>query len=148
MPDGTLVWDGLLVDVTERRAAEAALAASEARFRGTFEQAAVGIAHVAPDGRWLMVNDRLCAIVGYGREELLGLTFQDVTHPEDLEADLAQVRALLRRQRFSQACVLSTAQRRARLRAWRRRSRTSSPRPRMCATYPRLAASRREPASS
>lgn len=68
---------------------------SERRFRATFEQAAVGIAHVGPDGSWLRVNDRLCEIVGYPREELLGLTFQDITHPEDLEKDLDQVKSLL-----------------------------------------------------
>ena len=63
--------------------------------RATFEQAAVGIAHVGLDGRWLRVNDRLCAIVGYSREELLRITFQDVTHPDDLEADLEFVRQVL-----------------------------------------------------
>jgi PAS domain S-box-containing protein len=68
---------------------------SEKRFRGTFEQAAVGIAHVGPDGTWLRVNQRLCDIVGYGREELLLMTFQDITHPDDLDADLAQVRQVL-----------------------------------------------------
>jgi len=62
--------------------------ASEARFRGTFENAAVGIAHVGFDGSWLRVNDRLCDIVGYERDELLGRTFQDITHPDDLQADL------------------------------------------------------------
>ncbi|CRI63704.1 putative PAS/PAC sensor hybrid histidine kinase [Thiocapsa sp. KS1] len=69
--------------------------ASEARFHGTFEQAAVGIAMVAPDGRWLRVNERLCHILGYGAEELLGLTFQDITHPDDLEMDLDSVRRVL-----------------------------------------------------
>lgn len=54
----------------------------------TFELAPVGIAHVAPDGRWLRVNGRLCTILGYGGEELLDLRFQDLTHPEDLAADL------------------------------------------------------------
>ena len=44
----------------------------------------MGIAHVGVDGRWLRVNDRLCAIVGYPREELLRRTFQDITHPDDL----------------------------------------------------------------
>ena len=65
-----------------------ALAESERRFRGTFEQAAVGMAHVGLDGRWLAVNGRLCEIVGYPRGELLARTFQDITHPDDLDADL------------------------------------------------------------
>ena len=72
-----------------------ALRESEARFRTLFEQAAVGVAQVAPDGRWLDVNQRLCEIVGYSREELLALTFQDITHPEDLDTNLDCVRQML-----------------------------------------------------
>jgi PAS domain S-box-containing protein len=82
-------------DVIERAEAEAALGESEERYRATFEQAASGIAHAALDGRWLAVNDRLCAITGYTRDELLRLSFQDITHPDDLEPDLARLRALL-----------------------------------------------------
>jgi PAS domain S-box-containing protein len=82
-------------DVTARKAAEEAMRESEERYRATFEQAAVGIARVALDGRWLEVNERLCEITGYAREELLKRTFQDVTHLEDLGADLAQVGRLL-----------------------------------------------------
>jgi PAS domain S-box-containing protein len=79
----------------EDRRAAAALAESEARLRSTFEQAAVGIAHVGIDGSWLSVNQRLCAMFGYSEAELRGLTFQDVTHPEDLTEDLANVERLL-----------------------------------------------------
>jgi PAS domain S-box-containing protein len=82
-------------DITERKQAEEELRESEERFRRTFEQAAVGIAHVATDGHWLRVNRRLCDIVGYEKEELLGLTFQDLTHPDDLETDLEGARRLL-----------------------------------------------------
>src|SRR5467141_4715884 len=64
---------------------------SEARFRATFDHAAVGIAHVAPDGRWLRVNGTLCRILGYRVDELLTKSFQDVTYPDDLAADLAKV---------------------------------------------------------
>ena len=73
----------------------AALRETEARFRATFEQAAVGLAHVGLDGRWLLVNTRLCEKLGYTREELLAKTFQDITHPEDLDTDLACVRQML-----------------------------------------------------
>jgi PAS domain S-box-containing protein len=79
----------------ELRSNEGRLLESEGRFRATFEQAAVGMAHVGVDGGWLRVNDRLCDIVGYPREELLGLRFQDITHPEDLETDLGYLRRLL-----------------------------------------------------
>ena len=84
----------------EQRTAElqleiAAHSESETRFRATFEQAAVGMAHVAPDGRWLRVNQKLCDIVGYTQEELVAGRFQDITHPADLDRDLAFVRQLL-----------------------------------------------------
>jgi PAS domain S-box-containing protein/putative nucleotidyltransferase with HDIG domain len=82
-------------DITERKRAEESLRESEEQFRATFDQAAVGIAHVAPDGHWFQVNQKLCDIVGYSREELFGKTFQDITHPDDLDADLAYVRQVL-----------------------------------------------------
>ena len=85
----------LFNDVTEQKEAERAVRASEARFRGTFENAAVGIAHVGLDGAWLDVNERLCEIVGYSHDELLGLTFRDITHPDDLGADQEQFERLL-----------------------------------------------------
>ena len=68
---------------------------AEARFQATFEQAAVGMAHVAPDGGWLRVNQRLCEIVGYRHAELMAMTFQDITHPDDLNTDLAYVQKML-----------------------------------------------------
>lgn len=68
---------------------------AEALFRATFEQAAVGIAHVGLDGSWLRVNDKLCAIVGYTQSELAQLTFQDITDPEDLDADLHLLQQVL-----------------------------------------------------
>lgn len=71
------------------------LSAAEALFKATFEQAAVGIAHVSPLGSWLRVNQRLCEIVGYSRDELMLMTFQDVTHPDDLDADLQYVQKML-----------------------------------------------------
>ncbi|TAK14473.1 MAG: PAS domain S-box protein [Anaerolineae bacterium] len=82
-------------DVTVRIKAEAALRESEKRFNSAFEDAAIGMALVALDGRWLEVNRALCAIVGYAREDLLAMTFQDITHPEDLGADLAFVRQMV-----------------------------------------------------
>jgi PAS domain S-box-containing protein len=86
----------MFTDITERKKAEEALRESEMRFRGAFENAAVGIAHVAPDGRWLRANQRLCQITGYSLEELLELTFSDITHPDDVQADWEMARALLR----------------------------------------------------
>ena len=60
-----------------------------------FDHAPIGMALVAPDGRWLMVNRAICEIVGYSEPELLTKTFQDITHPEDLEADLHYVDRML-----------------------------------------------------
>lgn len=71
------------------------------KFVSTFEQAAVGIAHVAPDGSWLRVNKKLSDIIGYSHEELLALTFQDITHPDDLDLDLQYVHEMLSRERTS-----------------------------------------------
>jgi PAS domain S-box-containing protein len=68
-----------------------------------FENAAVGVALVGLDGRWLEVNQRLCDIVGYSRDELLAGTFQDITHPDDLAADLDGVRSLTSGERESYA---------------------------------------------
>jgi PAS domain S-box-containing protein len=84
-----------LRDDTARLAAEERLRTSEARYRSLFEQAAAGIARVGLDGRFLEVNDRLCAIAGYAREELLARGFQAITHPDDLAADLANAEALI-----------------------------------------------------
>ncbi|ACY19059.1 PAS domain S-box protein [Haliangium ochraceum] len=80
---------GAFHDVTEHQRAIVQTQISEERFRGTFDNAAVGIAHVGFDGRWLRFNDRLCTLTGYPRDELRELTFQDITHPEDLDSDLA-----------------------------------------------------------
>jgi PAS domain S-box-containing protein len=82
-------------DVTERRRVEGALKESEERFRATFEQAAVGVAHIRPDGRFLLVNQKFCDIVGYERDELIEKTFQEITYPYDLEANLENVRMML-----------------------------------------------------
>ena len=78
-------------EILQRSAAfEHALRQSEQLYRSTFEMAGLGIAHISPDGRWLRVNRKLCEILGYSEPEMLSLTLQDITHPDDLEADLAQ----------------------------------------------------------
>ena len=80
----------------EQSRAEAALRESEERFRGTFENAAVGIFHTDAAGRFLRVNEKFCAIVDYSREELLGKTFQDLTHSDDLAVGIESFTALMR----------------------------------------------------
>jgi len=86
---------GIVEDLTERKLAESRLRASERQFRYTFENAAVGIAHVALNGHWLRLNQRVCDITGYSREELLQLTSDDITHPEDRMPDWENAKRLL-----------------------------------------------------
>src|SRR5271170_8317886 len=84
-PDGSLRFiEGLNLDMTRQRQTETALRESEERFRGTFENAAVGIAHVHPTGQLLRVNETCCAILGYSRVELLSKDFLNLVHPDDL----------------------------------------------------------------
>ncbi|MFG1359397.1 sensor domain-containing protein [Xanthobacter pseudotagetidis] len=71
-----------------------ALASAEERFRATFEQAAVGIIHIALDGRILRANQTFCAFVGYSREELLGQHYTFLTYPADQAKDARDIAAL------------------------------------------------------
>lgn len=84
-----------------REAAEHDLRRSERRFASALEHAPIGMAMVSPEGRFVLVNQALCNIVGYKKEELEQLTFQDITHKDDLEADLAYVNELLTSDRNS-----------------------------------------------
>ncbi len=72
------------VDISDRKRAEMALQASEARFRAVFEQAAVGINQADASGRFIQANQYFCDLLGYTQAELLTLNYQDITHPEDL----------------------------------------------------------------
>lgn len=69
--------------------------ALEEQFFPLFEQAAVGFAKVGLQGEWLRVNQKLCDITGYTEAELLTMTFQEITHPDDLEADLSNMQKVL-----------------------------------------------------
>jgi two-component system, cell cycle sensor histidine kinase and response regulator CckA len=86
---------GAMMDITERKRAETALRVSEERFRATFEQAAVGVAHVGLDGRFLRVNQKLCDITGFDRTKLTTLSLRDIRHPGDGEADRFETDLLL-----------------------------------------------------
>ncbi|WP_268593436.1 PAS domain S-box protein, partial [Escherichia coli] len=68
---------------------------SESRFRSALEYSAIGMALVSPEGKWLQVNQALCKLLGYPPERLYRLTFQEITHPDDLNADLTQLHELL-----------------------------------------------------
>jgi diguanylate cyclase (GGDEF)-like protein/PAS domain S-box-containing protein len=75
---------GTILDITERRALEALVRDSEARYAGTVELAAVGIAHVDASGRLIWSNSSMHEILGYSKEELEGLTVWDISHPDDV----------------------------------------------------------------
>ena len=94
LPDGR--WQAFVRDISERKRIEQALQESEERFRLTIDEAPIGMALVALDGRFVRVNRALCEIVGYSSAELTGLTFQAITHPDDLDADLALAGQLAR----------------------------------------------------
>lgn len=81
----------LIQTEVQRGTAERLLLDAEFDFRATFEQAAVGVAHIGLDGQWIRVNDKLCQIVGYSREELLEGTFRDINVPEEKTPTLAQL---------------------------------------------------------
>ena len=84
-----------IIDITERKRVEKELGESEDRFRVIFEQAAVGIAHNNPDGKFLRVNDRFCDILGYPHADLQESTVTDFTHPDDLEVERVEIQKLL-----------------------------------------------------
>ncbi|WPR72762.1 PAS domain S-box protein [Flavobacterium sp. NG2] len=92
---------GTFQDITERKESLEKLRINEEAFRGNFEHAAIGMALLNEKGQWLKVNKRLCEILGYTEEEFLKLTFQDITHPEDLSADLKLLKETIQGKRES-----------------------------------------------
>ncbi|MBZ0096557.1 MAG: EAL domain-containing protein [Sulfuricella sp.] len=83
-------------DISKDGRAKKAHRESDQRFYSTFNQAAVGMAHFTPEGRWLLVNHKLCDIVGYTEQELLAMSCEDTSHPDDVEASRDHARRLLR----------------------------------------------------
>ncbi len=93
--DGRQHLVAVVRDIRHRMRAEAALRESEERFHQAFSSAAVGMAIVSLEGTWLDVNTALCEQLGYSSSEMRGMTFADVTHPDDLDADLESGMRLL-----------------------------------------------------
>jgi PAS domain S-box-containing protein len=86
---------GLFQDIDEQKKALSRIKQQVALFQNTFEYASIGMALVGLKGEWLEVNKSICKMVGYSEKELRSLTFQDITHPDDLEADLGLLNQLV-----------------------------------------------------
>jgi PAS domain S-box-containing protein len=82
-------------DITERKKAEDSLARSKKEFQNYFESGSVGMSVTLPDKKWIEVNQRLCQMFGYTREELIGLTWMDLSHPEDIAENRALFQQVL-----------------------------------------------------
>ena len=89
-------YRGIGRDITERLQRDNAFLESETRFRNAFDSAAIGMAIVSLDGLWLQINPPLCHMLGYTEAELKKLTFQEITHPDDLEANVGYMEQVLR----------------------------------------------------
>ncbi|MBS63781.1 PAS domain S-box protein [Salinisphaera sp.] len=93
--DAVIGFLGIAIDRSQLLAMEQALQTSEARFRTAFDSAPQGMALVSLTGQFLEVNQSLCEMLDYSREQLLALDFQAITHPDDLHKDLEHVHRLL-----------------------------------------------------
>jgi diguanylate cyclase (GGDEF)-like protein/PAS domain S-box-containing protein len=83
-------------DITDHRLAAEEVRQSKAALDQVIDVAPIGMALVGLDGKWLRVNQAFCDLIGYGHDELAAIDFQTITHPEDLDADLAQVQLMVR----------------------------------------------------
>ncbi len=92
-------FNAFVHDISERRRSEEALHQANQRFRSAFDDAAIGMAIVSPEGRFLRVNRALLELTGYPEEQLVRMTFADITHPDDLEHDLRALEEMVSGQR-------------------------------------------------
>jgi PAS domain S-box-containing protein len=86
---------GTLQDISERKQFEDVLRRSEQHFRAFFERSMLGMAETSPEKGWIEVNDRLCEMLGYSRDELVRMSWAEITHPDDMAADVAQFNRVL-----------------------------------------------------
>lgn len=90
-----LRFNAFLHDISERRSSEEALQEANQRFRSAFDDAGIGMAIVSPEGRWLRANRALSELTGYPQEQLIGMGFADITHPEDLQNDIGALKEMM-----------------------------------------------------
>ncbi len=88
-------YNAFVRDISERRSSEYALEEANQRFRSAFDDAAIGMAIVSPEGRWLRANRALSALTGYPQDELVGMGFADITHPDDLPKDIHALQEMI-----------------------------------------------------
>jgi PAS domain S-box-containing protein len=88
------MW-AIIRDITDRKLAEEVLRRSRKEFQTYFNSSSVGLSVTAPDKTWIEVNQRLCEILGYTKEELIGLTWENLTHPEDVPENLKLIQQAL-----------------------------------------------------
>jgi PAS domain S-box-containing protein len=95
-PEHGPTWILVETDISRRKATEEALRLAEERFRNVFEEAPVGIALIGNDQRLTDTNQVLSEITGYSRDELVGKTLADITHPDDVEVDASLMAKVFR----------------------------------------------------
>lgn len=96
--DAPIRMVGCHMDITKKKKAELSLAISEETFRNAFEYSSIGMVLVSTEGKFLKVNKSICELLGYTAEELITKTFQEITHADDLEADLSLLRKTLNKE--------------------------------------------------
>lgn len=89
---------GTQTDIQTLKNEELKIDPSGQTFSNAFKHSGIGKALVAPDGKWIEVNNALCEFLGYNENELKGMSFQDLTHPEDLDKDLMYVESMLKKE--------------------------------------------------
>lgn len=89
---------GTFQDITAQKNILDTLQLNEAKFQKAFEFAPIGMALVSTEGHWIKVNKHICKITGYEESELASLTFQDITHPDDLQKDLSLLKQMLKKE--------------------------------------------------
>jgi len=92
-------YNAFVQDISERRRSEEALHQANQRFRSAFDDAAIGMAIISPEGRFLRVNRALVELLGYSEDELVGISFPDITHPDDLAAGLQALEEMIENRR-------------------------------------------------
>ncbi len=96
LPDGSITWYGFNADITQRKTYEDALRESEAKFRKIYEEGPFGMSLVNNDFKFIMANRTFFDLTGYTESDLQGLTFRDITYPEDRDIGVESIKKLIK----------------------------------------------------